>query len=473
MKNKMRTKTVLRLLLLFILCFNFFYIIQANTPSIIGSDGFYHIKIADMMKEQGAIEEFPWMQHSILKDYADLMPLYHGLLIPFTFFDLEFGAKLSAVIFNSLMICAAYLLLRKFKIRYSFLWTLLLLGSSGFFLFRLSLPKVVPLSIIFSFIGLYLIIRRKHRSLFAASLLYAWLYTLAPILFFFSLINSAIIFARKRKIEWKLPLFSLLGIVLGFVINPYFPRNIYLWYVQTVKIALLPVESVFLGIEWYPYPLPLFAFLFMIPIAMFFLGTLLLAVSRKRKDSTILLFIISLVFLFLALKSKRYGEYFVPFAWLFFVLSLTSARYLYNKITKHKAFIPFTAAIIIILLAANLSQVVSKTRMAETTINMHQYEACADWLYDNTEEGTIVLSQWDTFAPLFFYNTKNYYVNGLDPTFLYFYDPGLYYQYLLVMTGKSSDISAFNASYVVASRGIPGFETEFSTDFCTVLKPRS
>ena len=79
-------------------------VIQFSTPNLPDNDGFYHIKFAWLMRTEGLKPEFPYLPVSILNanDFYDHHFLYHVALIPFTFGDLLFGAKLAAVTFSAL-----------------------------------------------------------------------------------------------------------------------------------------------------------------------------------------------------------------------------------------------------------------------------------------------------------------------------------------------------------------------------------
>jgi len=69
----------------------------------------------------------------------------------------------------------------------------------------------------------------------------------------------------------------------------------------------------------------------------------------------------------------------------------------------------------------------------------HQLKAVAEWLRDNGRPGEIVYNvNWGMFAELFFWNTEDYYVSGLDPVFLYAYDPQLYWKFHHIATGVAA-----------------------------------
>jgi hypothetical protein len=83
-----------------------------TTPDMPDNDGFYHIKLAWLMRTEGLKPEFPWIPLSILneREFYDHHFLFHVALIPFTFGDLRIGAKLAAVTFASLSFLAVWYL---------------------------------------------------------------------------------------------------------------------------------------------------------------------------------------------------------------------------------------------------------------------------------------------------------------------------------------------------------------------------
>jgi hypothetical protein len=55
------------------------------------------------------------------------------------------------------------------------------------------------------------------------------------------------------------------------------------------------------------------------------------------------------------------------------------------------------------------------------------YANASSWLEKNTPAGARVFqTDWDDFPRLFYYNTHNTYLIGLDPTYLQLYDADLY-----------------------------------------------
>ena len=131
---------------LFLLFFLGMALIQFVTPDMPDNDGFYHIKLAWLMRTEGLKPEFPYLPLSILneREFYDHHFLFHVALIPFTFGDLRTGAKWAAVTFASLAFLAVWYLFRRQRIPLAWLWALGLLGISDAFLFRMSITRTIP-----------------------------------------------------------------------------------------------------------------------------------------------------------------------------------------------------------------------------------------------------------------------------------------------------------------------------------------
>jgi len=125
-------------------------IIQFVTPDMPDNDGFYHIKLAWLMRTEGLKPDFSWLPLSILnqQEFYDHHFLFHVALIPFTYFaDLRIGAKWAAVTFASLAFLAVWYLFYRQRVPFAWLWALGLLGISDAFLYRMSITRAQSLSL--------------------------------------------------------------------------------------------------------------------------------------------------------------------------------------------------------------------------------------------------------------------------------------------------------------------------------------
>jgi hypothetical protein len=189
-----------------------------------------------------------------------------------------------------------------------------------------------------------------------------------------------------------------------------------------------------------------------------------------------------LFFLALTLKSRRYVEYYVPFA------VLNSAKiisgYLKEKSLK-KYFQQFYQLFIkkILLISAlgtyllftlsyivmrDIAQVYQSLRQGSHFYNL---APSAQWLAHNSPKDSIVFhSDWDEFPILFYHNDHNYYIVGLDPTFMYNYNQELYWQWVNITLGVTSSQlhhiikDNFKASFVYLTKDHQAMDNNLQND---------
>lgn len=464
-------------LLIFAATFYFFFYLT-NSPILADPDSFYHAKMALLISSQGPIKDFPWFQSTILKNcFTDHHFLYHLFLVPFVkFLPPLWGVKLSVAVFASLLASVFVWFLRNFKIKAYFFYWLVFLTSSPF-VFRISLVKANSCSLIFLLLSLYFIFTKKAFSLFILSFFYVWLYGGWPLMLVFvfvyfvaTFLEKAIKknfdkkpdeeikldflkqFIKKESPQAKILAAGLFGLIFGLIINPYFPRNLIFYWYQIVKIGLINYQGIIgVGAEWYPYNafdllgnLSLLSILFLIAIILFIID------FSQQNRKTISLFFISLFFLLLTLKSRRYVEYFVPFAILFsaFVVDLSTKtktlKQFYTTLKKFNFLVKFSFWASLSCIAIMFSFAIYKG-LAENKANLakgasfSKFQKVSRWLNQNTPEAsTIFHDNWDSSPYLFYHNSRNYYIIGMDPTFMYLYNPDLYWRWVNITTGKQT-----------------------------------
>ncbi|MFA5029826.1 MAG: hypothetical protein WC518_03765 [Patescibacteria group bacterium] len=513
---------LLAYLIIFLICLVVFSWLQ-YAPVFPDPDSFYHVKLSQLMGQGGIIKSFPYQQFTILKDgYIDHHFLYHLFLVPFvTYLPSPLGGKLLQVILDSLLVLTFFWLLKKFKIRGAF-WYVWLLFLGTTFIFRISLVKAQPLSIIILFLGVYLILSRRYFKLMALAFVYVWAYggwflllILTLIYIFTVALNQAVKetdVGRVRKIliktgwlkrRWLLNFvkglinglfkadnFKLLasvagGLLLGVVINPYFPQNLNFYWVQIVQIGLANYQHLIgVGAEWYPYSFPDFLKNLAVPLVLALLALVLyLDYYKKYSVAVKYLSFIFLFFLIATIKSRRNIEYLVPFCLLFVAMVFSAASQLkevkgalavFRERIWQTLFIKQSVNLLLIaalvLLFAN-SLLGVKSSLSRGW-NFNYLQAPSEYLKNNSQTGDIVFtSDWDEFTVLFYHNDKNYYLNGLDPTFMYLYNKDLYRQWRDITEGKrSGEIyeiikNNFRAKYVLVSQGHTAMENNLDNNF--------
>ncbi len=88
----------------------------------------------------------------------------------------------------------------------------------------------------------------------------------------------------------------------------------------------------------------------------------------------------------------------------------------------------------------------------------HKYEAAMEWLEASSDPGDLVFhTDWDDFAPMFFYNHTNHYIVGFDPYFLFQHDPQRYKQWVDICSGNlditaiRDGLFAFGTRYILTT----------------------
>jgi hypothetical protein len=310
-------------------------------------DGYYHTRWSQLLWDGLRHGHFPprftWLPFTTLnaRDYVDHHFLFHLLQAPFTQFGNEIlGAKISAWLFASLAIFMCYWLLVRYRVRFPLLWLIALLGSSSPFLFRMNMTKAMSFSIVLLVVGISLLFRRRYVWLLPLAFLFTLAYDMFVLLGVAAVIWTCVVAWGERRFEWRPVVWVAVGIIAGFVINPYFPHNLRLFYEHAVmKINVTDEGRPSVGNEWYPYD----SWVFLGNCLVAFLSMLVGYVTfqwqdRRRAMHTLFFLVFSTLLLIANAKWRRFAEYFPPFAVLFAAFSvnalLTRARTLYGELPE-------------------------------------------------------------------------------------------------------------------------------------------
>lgn len=436
-------------------------ILQFATPNIIGHDGYYHIKIAEVMRRAGFAGlrlDFVWLPLTILSPtaFADHHYLYHVLLMPFTTFDLTLGAKVASVLFGALTFLTVAWSLRRQQVFGAFVWALGLFLLSDPFLFRLAMPRAQALSLLVLILGIQWMIEGKYRWLGPLAFLYVWLYNAFLLLPLVAGLYVAALFLIERRLEWKLLVYVSAGTLLGFVLHPYTPNNI-LFTIQHLYPKFIQPTTASVGSEWSPYQTWTLVKNSGPALALFALGTLGLGMRAKRMTAAELTwFFCAVAFGVMLLQARRFIEYYPAFALIFCaVVWSDTLRAAWAGATKRSRALAVVALVVIALVAGQFT-----FRSAVGTIAAARpepiFENASRWLASNTPEGARVFqTDWDDFPQLYFFNDHNTYTLGLDPTYMELYDRNLYDTWVDITRGNVSNPgneiqTTFGANYVIS-----------------------
>ena len=110
--------------------FALFLAFQAS-PYFADPDSFYHAKMALLIRDQGIVHQFPWLNLTTLgQHYTDQHFLYHVLLIPFvTWLPPLIGLKLATVMFGATLATVFYWAARRLGARWPLLFVFLFLAT--------------------------------------------------------------------------------------------------------------------------------------------------------------------------------------------------------------------------------------------------------------------------------------------------------------------------------------------------------
>lgn len=481
--------------------------LQTRTEAICCGDwdGYYHIRWSDLLwqnfKQGKWLPSFDWLPLTVLnpKDYADHHFLFHLLQIPFLwFFEPVTAAKAAAITYSTLAVCSIYWLLFRYGVKHQLLWLGALLTCSTAFYYRMNMAKAPPLTIIITVLGIHLLFQHKYVWLLPLMFAFVWTYSLFPLLWFGAIIWTIIIAWNERRFEWRPFTYATAGMVLGNVINPYFPQNIGLfWEHFYTKFKVGSDFAVAVGGEWYPYSGMELITDFPIAMLAMLIGYILF-MPRGSKLPERAAFFLAFVSILLAaqFRSKRFAEYFPPFAVLFAAFSWQAftapkAQELPEEFqrdidpyldkgeavgadarwnTVKQAFVWTLGAVLSVWFLASLVgfhkfgfDINGVADSISTNEEADKYKKAMEWATaldqsgaDNIPPNEIIFNcTWDDFPKLFFYNTKHRYVYGLDPNYLYSENPELYKLLKDLTEGKIEDPAPmirdkFGANYIFA-----------------------
>lgn len=471
--------TAVFLLLIFV---TGFAVVQYATPGLAGNDGYYHMKMGYLIRSEGLKPDFPYLPYTILNQAAfyDHHLLYHVFLALFAATDpaldgglaLTQGAKLASIIMPSLAFLAVWWLLRGQKVPFAAVWAIGLFAVSEAFLYRMSMPRAQSMSLLLLVLGLHWLLQEKYRLLLPLGFIFVWAYNAFPLLLVMAGVYVIATFMLERRIAWQAVFYPAIGIVLGLVINPYFPENI-----DFIVGHLLPKvgeSSTPVGNEWSPYRTLTLVNNSGVAFLAALAGILALGWHEKRLNKPTLVSLgLMVLFGYMLFESRRFVEYFPPFALIFLALSAAPLlRGWLEEWGKKRPYIRQLAPIALLLLLAyplyvglnDARGLVANSKPAD------QYADAVIWLHDNAPAGTMVFqTDWDDFTRLFFYNSAAVYTAGLDPTFMELEDEAFYDRWVDITRGRVDEPGAairdeFGASYVFSDLNHDSFIEEAEAD---------
>jgi hypothetical protein len=341
-ENKVKKENradALAILAVFFFAFCFHGAIEFRYVDLFGFDGYYHIKIAELYWTGDCSifgGDFRWARFSSYNlTRHDWQLGYHLALIPFSWFGLMLGAKLSVAFFAALLSTVLYGLLRRERVRGAFWITLIFLACSYHNIWRIHLARPTTLFLCFYLLTAYAASKNHVLGTFLGTLVSLWIYNVPHSLLALAGISVALVSWREGRIAWRLLASFILGLILAIIGHPGFWHwqgsffafkhgTFVLW--EQLSGTLLASQNgnqVLVNGASFPIASPaefedldgrMMKEIFALPLAL--LGLVcLLPVVRKVTVSLLcqICLSVALLFLWLFLDSSRFSEYWVPF----------------------------------------------------------------------------------------------------------------------------------------------------------------
>jgi hypothetical protein len=433
-------------------------------------DAFYHFRHAAIYGSMGNIFQtsFPWVLYSVVNKFSsDLWYGFHLLLVPFTFAgDPVLGMQLAGAFVTILFLALTFTSCVALKIKFAIFWPFFLLFSSAFMLHRLGMLRPQVLSLGLGILIFALLATENVWGLFLASLALVFLHLN---LFFIPFLILAVFaltkFIEERSLPWREGLALTGGVLVGWLLRPNPLGAAKILYVQLIQFTLERLGGNLLDVGAELAPLRLKSNSNYLPFILLLLASLLyigwrysrtdFTLSVRERTNLISAVASAIGFFFLSVFfARRAFDLCSVFGVI--LLGLVFSRWLYEAWWARVVLI----CAFVFLVPYSLSL---RNQVLAEGWDSARFQSAAKWIADNSNPRDIVFNaRWEYFPELFFWNTKNVYVSGMDPVFQFAYDPVLYAKgYNLVADDKTDQSGQdpyniikedFHARYVVLAK---------------------
>ena len=429
------------------------------TPAISDPDAFYHLRHASIYAAQGLfLREFPWVTCSVIGKYqSDIWYGFHLLLIPFSYIgEASRQIKLTNVFLLTVSLSLFYWVMRRSRLPYPFLWPFVLLFSGAIVTGRLTMTRPHLLSLGLAALLLSFMIEGGVWGVFLISLGLAFFHLS---FFWFALLVAVAValvkLGTEKKFEWRKLLAVLGGLAVGWLLRPNPLGAAKLLYVQVFQVIaekqkdllILPNEmKPLLAKDLYLF-FAFFTALWLALALIFVVARVLRRVELSPQQRTLAWTSLALSLLFFVMMlgmSLRSMDQWALFAAIF-VAASTSFFFApgmkltpppFSQRTRY-AVAPLLAVMLVFMAWYSFH---AYSILIQTAVYPDRFRGAGEWLREHSRPGEVVFhADWDVFPELFFRNSKNYYIGGMDPIFQYAYSQDLYW--------KAQHISANQAAF--------------------------
>ncbi|MDD5309801.1 MAG: hypothetical protein PHU25_20995 [Deltaproteobacteria bacterium] len=424
------------------------------------ADSYYHMGCARLYAAHGWISSFPWMKYTVLADsFPNVHFLQHVALVPLALlFDPVTALKLAVVILPFALVASVYLVLRRWSVALPGLWVGLVALASPV---QLTIAVSIKGGALFAILLVWLfdaLRARAGRRAFVLSWLTVYAYVGAPLLLAILLAHVAVRRLWDREWDLKPCLWVVGGLAAGLVVNPFWPGHWSQIGAELYNAVVTPSQLApgdFRGTEWMSLTGRDLLRLTGFPIAAW---TLLLVRQLARKE-----------------RVESRDAFGAILALAFLAAAVLSAKFLFQFFIATLVFLPAVAfamrpwprwcapaAVALGLLVGGLSIHVAHRDLYEheggdaarlsRAPGPDDYRALGKWLPGRTKAGEVVLAPWDDFPGLFFFDTYNNYVVGMNTDFLLRRDEKAFNAYYYLYHGRVRDPENLLPAFFGAAR---------------------
>jgi hypothetical protein len=415
-------------------------------------DSFYHYRHAWVYATQGPFTaDFPWPQFSVIRTLAaDLWYGLHVLMIPLTWMaDPVAALKIGSFVSTTTAAALVYLALRRMGAAWPLGGTCVFLFATADLLYRVTMLRPHPISL-----GLTLLLfadlivdtpdrdRRRLVRLGVLAALVAWLHlAVAWLPLLVAAAAAAVRWSRRGPADVAGVGAVLVGVLVGTVLRPHAWAALKLAWIQVAYLSQQHQGQVPLRFGRELTPLhwrELYKQLGGLCLLLLAALATLIGLRRRRVDLRVgvwtSLAVWPIFFMLAFTVFRRANEVMVAFAVAF--VGLLAAR-LREAVARGPARGLFTstpgllAALVAFvgLLWMPFSTWERYRLFMPNAFDPERFHAVGAWLEENSAPGEIVFNaDWDRFGYLVFWGPRNRYIHGMDPIFMYAYDPALYWK---------------------------------------------
>lgn len=441
-------------ILIFVIGLIFFYYFFSKIPLLHDGDSYYHLSVARLYSQKGFVNQLDWARYSVMNSgFGDKEFLFHLLLIPFvSWLPPELGGKIALALLNA--ITAAFI--ANLSIRAIGKWGIFVpvwvFGTSAAFFLRMSRLRPEILSLLILMCATWAASRQKYRWLILFSALYALSYTAFHVLIGLSIGWFIIIGWIYRRWQWRIPFYSAIGILIGLVVHPHFPSNLYIWSIQNIDFFILK-NKIGVGNEIQPASIATVLSLnfgWLLGLAVFWRSREQSTLDSKPAGPECHFLVNAVAFSLLYLLMQRFSIYCIPFVSfaLFFWIKHKKSRIGQWTYLPWHGKIPFSIAFSLCLCCSILSAWYVYVNLSNHSVfDTAHYR---DWraLGRIIPRDAKVAAPWDAAEVYVWAAPQARYINLLDPVFMVVAHPKAYEVQRNIWDGSEPDVPLALKTYL-------------------------